>query len=50
MLQDGEKAGGADSHARASNYVSLVSLGGSGTPGTPEPPALQELLSSCAMN
>jgi glycerol-3-phosphate dehydrogenase len=30
VLQDGEKAGGADSHlARASNYVSLVSMGGS---------------------
>ncbi|AXJ09017.1 glycerol-3-phosphate dehydrogenase/oxidase [Arthrobacter sp. PM3] len=29
VLQDGEKAGGADSHlARASNYVSLVSLAG----------------------
>lgn len=34
VLQDGEKAGGADGHARASNYVSLVSLGGSGTSGT----------------
>ena len=40
VLQDGEKAGGADSHlARASNYVSLVSLGGATgnagtTPGT----------------
>ncbi|MGY3321017.1 glycerol-3-phosphate dehydrogenase/oxidase [Arthrobacter sp. TE12232] len=30
VLQDGEKAGGADGHlARASNYVSLVSMGGS---------------------
>ena len=38
VLQDGEKAGGADSHARASNYVSLVSLGGSGTSGTPGAP------------
>ena len=36
VLQDGEKAGGADSHlARASNYVSLVSLGdATGTAGT----------------
>jgi glycerol-3-phosphate dehydrogenase len=42
VLQDGEKAGGADSQlARASNYVSLVSTGanggaagGAGTPGT----------------
>jgi len=36
VLQDGEKAGGADSHlARASNYVSLVSVGAAnGTAGT----------------
>ena len=36
VLQDGEKAGGTDSHlARASNYVSLVSLGASdATAGT----------------
>ncbi|BCW71419.1 glycerol-3-phosphate dehydrogenase [Arthrobacter sp. NicSoilB8] len=38
VLQDGEKAGGADSHlARASNYVSLVSVGaadGAGMSGT----------------
>nr|WP_244208249.1 glycerol-3-phosphate dehydrogenase/oxidase [Arthrobacter oryzae] len=40
VLQDGEKAGGADSHlARASNYVSLVSVGAADSAGVAGPPA-----------
>ena len=46
VLQDGEKAGGADSDlARASNYVSLVSQGAAGGAAEPGPPGPQ---SSCA--
>lgn len=40
VLQDGEKAGGADSHlARASNYVSLVSVGAADSADVAGPPA-----------